>query len=64
MCGYKINNPQSNGINTSAVVGRMVKNAPEVWGGSVITLGTPIDFTLNRVFRMKSFSPRVGAKVY
>lgn len=59
----KINNPQSNGINTSARVGRMVKNAPEVWGGSVITLGTPIDFTLNRVFRMKVFSPRVGAKV-
>lgn len=59
----KISNPQSNGINTSARVGRMVKNAPEVWGGSVITLGTPIDFTLNRVFRMKVFSPRVGAKV-
>ncbi len=59
----KINNPQSNGINTSARVGRMVKNAPEVWGGSFITLGTPIDFSLNRVFRMKVFSPRVGAKV-
>ncbi len=59
----KINNPQANGINTSARVGRMVKNAPEVWGGSVVTLGTPIDFTLNRVFRMKVFSPRIGAKV-
>jgi hypothetical protein len=59
----KINNPQSNGINTSAKVGKMVKNAPEVWGGSVVTLGTPIDFTVNRVFRMKVFSPRIGAKV-
>jgi len=58
-----INNPQSNGINTSAKVGKMVKNAPEVWGGSVITLGEPIDFSANKVFRMKVFSPSVGAKV-
>ena len=41
----------------------MVKNAPEVWGGSFITVGTPIDFSANKVFRMKVFSPRVGAKV-
>ena len=59
----KINNPQSNGINTSAKVGKMVKNAPEVWGGSVISLGEPIDFSANKIFRMKVFSPRVGAKV-
>jgi len=58
-----INNPQSSGINTSSRVGRMVKNPPEVWGGSVITLGDPIDFSVNKVFRMKVFSPRVGAKV-
>jgi hypothetical protein len=59
----KINNPQINGINTTAKVGRMVKNAPEVWGGSFITLGAPIDFSANKVFRMKVFAPRVGAKV-
>jgi hypothetical protein len=59
----RINNPQSNGINTSARVGRMVKNAPEVWGGSLLTVGSPIDFSTNKVFRMKVFSPRVGAKV-
>ena len=59
----RINNPQVNGINTSAKVGRMVKNAPEVWGGSFITLGNPIDFSANKVFRMKVYSPRVGAKV-
>ncbi|MBI1343124.1 MAG: hypothetical protein GC171_09335 [Terrimonas sp.] len=58
-----ISNPQSGGINTSAKVGKMVKNAPEVWGGSFITLGQPIDFSVNKVFRMKVFSPRVGAKV-
>ena len=59
----KIANPQSNGINTSANVGKMVKNAPEVYGGSLITLGGPIDFSANKVFRMKVFSPRIGAKV-
>lgn len=59
----KINNPQMNGINTSAKVGKLVKNAPEVWGGSFITLGNPIDFSNNKVFRMKVYSPRVGAKV-
>ena len=59
----KIANPQINGINTSANVGRMVKGAPEVYGGSLLTLGGPIDFSANRVFRMKVFSPRVGAKV-
>lgn len=59
----KIANPQINGINTTANVARMVKNAPEVWAGSFITVGTPIDFSVNKVFRMKVFSPRVGAKV-
>lgn len=59
----KINNTQINGINTSAKVGKMVKNAPEVWGGSFITLGAPIDFSTNKIFRMKVFAPRVGAKV-
>ena len=58
-----INNPQVSGINTSTRVGRMVKNAPEVWGGSFITIGSPIDFSVNKVFRMKVYSPRVGAKV-
>jgi len=58
-----IANPQQNGINTSAKVGRMVKNAPEVWGGSFISLSEPINFSTNKIFRMKVFSPRVGAKV-
>ena len=58
-----INNPQKNGINTSDKVGRMVKNPPEGWGGSVVTLGEPINFSTNKIFRMKVFSPRVGAKV-
>jgi hypothetical protein len=58
-----ITNPQANGINTSSKTGRMIKNAGQTWGGSVITLGAPIDFSANKVFRMKVYSPRVGAKV-
>ena len=58
-----INNPQVSGINTSAKVVRMVKNAGQPWGGSVLPLSAPIDFSANKVFRMKVFSPRVGAKV-
>ncbi|OYW20122.1 MAG: hypothetical protein B7Z54_02025 [Sphingobacteriales bacterium 12-47-4] len=57
-----IANPQSGGINTSAKVGRMIKNNGQPWGGSFITLNGPIDFT-NKYFRMKVYSPRVGAKV-
>ncbi len=58
-----IDNPQAGGINGSAKVARMVKNAGQPWGGSVISLGRPIDFSANKIFRMKVYSPRVGAKV-
>lgn len=58
-----IANPQINGINTSAKVGKMIKFPGEVYGGSVLTLSAPINFTDNKIFRMKVFSPRVGAKV-
>lgn len=58
-----ISNPQSSGINTSAKVGKMVKNAGQVWGGSWIALANPINFTASTTFKMKVFSPRVGAKV-
>lgn len=58
-----ISNPQSSGINTSAKVGKMVKNAGQVWGGSWIGLTNPIDFSVKKTFKMKVFSPRVGAKV-
>ncbi|NDB54108.1 MAG: hypothetical protein EB025_08580, partial [Chitinophagaceae bacterium] len=58
-----IANPQSNGINTSAKVAKMVKNAGQPWGGSFLTLSSNIDFSANKIFRMKVYSPRVGAKV-
>ncbi len=58
-----IDNPKKTGINTSNKVARMIKNGGQVWGGSVLTLGQAIDFSANKVFRMKVFSPRAGAKV-
>jgi len=58
-----VNNPASGGINTSAKVGKMVKNAGQPWGGSFITLDAPISFGALRTFKMKVWSPRVGAKV-
>lgn len=58
-----IDNPKSGGINTSSKVTRMIKNAGQVWGGSVLTLSSPIDFSVNKVMKMKVWSPRVGAKV-
>ena len=58
-----VTNPHNNAGNPSTRVARMVKNAGDPWGGSWIGLGGPIDFSANKVFRMKVFSPRVGAKV-
>ena len=59
----KISNPQSSGINTSATVAKMIKSAGQPWGGSFITLASPIDFSTNKTFKVKVFMPRVGAKL-
>lgn len=59
----KVANPVSGGINTSANVGKMVKNAGQVWGGSWIALASPIDFSTNKTFKVKVYMPRVGAKL-
>jgi hypothetical protein len=58
-----IANPQVSGLNTSARTAKMVKNAGQPWGGSFISLDAPINFSTNKLFRMKVYSPRVGAKV-
>ncbi len=58
-----IANPQVSGINTSAKVAKMVKYAGQTYGGSLITLGGSMDFSVNKYFSMKVFYPRVGAKV-
>lgn len=58
-----IANPQSSGINTSGNVGQMVKDVGQVWGGSFIEMTNPIDFSVNKIFKMKVYSPRAGARV-
>lgn len=58
-----IDNPQSGGINTSSKVAQMVKGAGQSWGGSYITLDAPIDFSVNKTFKMKVFVPNAGDKV-
>ncbi|MDE5422713.1 hypothetical protein L3073_10890 [Ancylomarina sp. DW003] len=58
-----IDNPQSSGINTSTKVAQMLKSAGQTWGGSFITLDSPIDFSAGKTFSMKVYSPRIGAKV-
>ncbi len=58
-----VDNPYKTGFDVSNKVGKMVKNGGQPWGGSFLTLSSPIDFSTNKVFRMKVWSPRVGAKV-
>lgn len=58
-----IDNPHKTADNPSNKVTKMVKGAGQPWGGSVLKLGGNIDFSTNKVFRMKVYSPRVGAKV-
>lgn len=59
-----IDNPDPAGINTSARVAQTNKAAgAETWAGSLFTLGDPIDFTVNKIFKMKVWSPKAGAIV-
>jgi len=58
-----VNNPNPSGINTSTKVGKMVKGPPEVYGGSFIELVNPINFSTLRTFKVKVYSPRVGARL-
>ena len=59
----KIANPQVSGINTSATVMQMVKSSGAVWAGSKITMAAPIDFTTDRIFKVKVFSPVAGRRL-
>lgn len=58
-----VDNPQKSGIDMSNKVGKMVKSAGQTYGGTTLHLDQNIDFSTNKVFRMKVYSPRVGAKV-
>ena len=56
-------NPNSSGINTSTTVAKMIKGpGGQTWGGSYLLVDAPISFT-SKIFKMKVYSPRLGAKV-
>jgi len=59
-----IDNPDQSGINTSARVGEFLKtDGAETWAGSFLTLGSPIDFSINKLFKMKVWSPKANVVV-
>ena len=59
-----IDNPDASGINTSIRVAQMLKSSgAETWAGSFLTLENPIDFSTNKLFKVKVWSPKVGAVV-
>lgn len=51
-----LENPQSNGINTSSMVAQIVRDGGEVWAGSKIDLAANLDFTTLNSISMKVFS--------
>ena len=51
-----IANPQSSGINTSATVGRMVRNGGQPWAGAYLTTPSNVDFSTNPIICMKVFT--------
>jgi hypothetical protein len=62
--GSVIDNPDINPSNTSARVGQFVKTAgSEVWGGTLLTVDEPIDFSTQNMISMKVWSPAAGIPV-
>ncbi|WP_264521357.1 T9SS type A sorting domain-containing protein [Flavobacterium sp. N1994] len=59
----RIANPQISGINTSATVMQMVKGQGAVWAGSKITMAAPINFSTERLFKVKVFCPVAGKRL-
>ena len=59
-----IPNPFVSGINTSATVVKMIKNPGETYGGSVIQMAGPIDFSsTTKIVKVKVWSPVAGKKL-
>jgi len=58
--GTRVANPSATGINTSANVGRVVKNGGQNWGGTWIQTNSIIDIASFPYICMKVYSPAVG----
>ncbi|SMD45051.1 Por secretion system C-terminal sorting domain-containing protein [Aquiflexum balticum DSM 16537] len=57
-----VDNPDTNG-NSSAKVGRMVKNAGQPWGGSFMMMGENIDLSTSTQFTVAVWAPRANTKM-
>jgi PKD repeat protein len=57
-------NPTPVGINTSAKVGKYVKGTDANWAGIATDLSSAIDFSTNKVFKYKVFSPVTGRALF
>ena len=59
-----VNNPHVTGINTSTKVGALTKGVgAQVWAGSFLELGNPINFTSLQKIKMKVWVPAAGMVV-
>ena len=58
-----IANPFRTGINQSATVVKLIKNAGETYAGSVITMAGPISFANNKIVKVKVWAPVAGKKL-
>jgi hypothetical protein len=62
--GSVVDNPDPSGENTSNRVGQFFKESgAEVFAGTFLTLGGPIDFSTQSAFSINSFSPQAGITV-
>lgn len=59
-----IDNPDPSGINTSSKVAEFFKeDGAEIFAGTVLELGGPIDFSSQQAFKISSWSPQAGITV-
>ena len=58
-----IDNPQSNDDNSSAKVGRMVKDGGQAWAGTTVATDGPIKFGIHTWIAMDVYSPAAGKTV-
>ncbi len=60
---YEITNPKNGGLNTSLKVGQLTKGFNTWEGISSTQLSSKVDFSVNKVFRMKVYSHKIAPVV-
>lgn len=59
-----INNSFPESINSSGKIAKLVKSSgSEIWAGSSIKLSAPIDFSSNKIFKLKTYAPQSGITI-